>query len=246
MGFVNISLVGWEAETVFCFRRVLGRVKLDSHCVSAPPSDVMGLLLRFRLLPPLLVTLVQMGLRVYCGSGAEGAWLVPLSSPGQKSHLRQRSIFEQPSKELVLISCSCSFQPATYKSRECERYFSHRRRLFKPEGNPSSPGSSKILRWQNCHEHFNLHLWHSPAFPTKMSTESKLSEAEFPATSGQWITSMGYPLHVQMLTIKTDVLSKHNCPFLLNQRQKKWLCLPFGNLDLAQGKWPAHFRITGC
>lgn len=109
MGSVNISLVGWEAETVFCFRCVLGRVMLDSHCVAAPLSDVMGLFLRFRLLPTLLVTLFQMGLRVYCGSGAEGAWLVPLSSPGQKSHLRQRSIFEHPLKEWVLISCSCSF-----------------------------------------------------------------------------------------------------------------------------------------
>lgn len=35
----------------------------------SPTNDVMGLLLRFRLLPPLLVTLSQMGLRVYCGSG---------------------------------------------------------------------------------------------------------------------------------------------------------------------------------
>lgn len=54
----NVFLVGWEQEN--CIALCVSwakRVMLGLDCVQDPPSDVVGLLLRFGLLPLTLVTL---------------------------------------------------------------------------------------------------------------------------------------------------------------------------------------------
>lgn len=159
----------------------------------------------------------------------------------------------------LLSGTQSSFQPAAYKSCGCEWYCSHRRRL--PEGTPRSPGSGKILRQQNCHERFSL--WFClPDTSCGSEPHSTCICGAHPlflrgrAFSVSWVRlSFLPPQGIEQPVWGTLCMSKCHedwrplkaqLSFLLIQRQKRWLCLPFSNLDLAQGKWPAHFTITGC
>lgn len=165
MGFVKIFLVGWEEETVFCFRCVLSRVMLGSHLCLSPTKWCDGAApFSGKSVPDGAQSLLWFWCWGCLASSSLFAWAK--TSPQVKEYFW--AAFKEMSAHFLLMLFLClfsgiqrSFQPAAYKSHGCEWYFSHRRWLFKPEGTPRSPGSGKILRQKNCHEQFSL--WFCPS-----------------------------------------------------------------------------------